>query len=130
MLDIDYFLQYLTLSPSHRIFFHNLFVPLTFLILGFVFIKFKNKELGKHKLKLSTILFVISFGIFTHLSLDFLIQGNIYSLSPFITTGFGLNLIKKLPEFLQNDIIPIFDAVLLAFWMIWIELRHKLSDFI
>ena len=129
-VDLDYVIQLITRSFSHRIFFHNLFVPLIFLILGFIFVGVTNKELGKHKLKLSTIFFVICFSVIVHLILDGVIIGNIYPLYPILDFGIGLNLVSYLPEILQESIIPIIDAVLLALWMIWIEIRHKISDFI
>ena len=129
-VDLDYVIQWITGSLGHRIFFHNLFVPLVFLILGLLFIGNRNKELGKHKLKLSTIFFVICFAVITHLILDWLIMGNIYPLYPFFDFGVGLDLVGYLPEILQDSIIPIIDAVLLVFWMFWLEWKHKISDFI
>src|SRR4030067_3414559 len=41
-----------TLEEVHRTFSHNLFVPLIFVILGLLAYGFKNKELGRHHLKL------------------------------------------------------------------------------
>lgn len=135
LIDLDYVIYYAIMLfgfdfPSHRIFFHNLFFPLIFLILGFLFIGTRNKELGKHKLKLSTIFFIICFATITHLILDVIVNGKIIPFYPFSMYGFGFDLIKKLPEMFQDSIIPIIDAVLLAGWMIWMEVRHKISDFI
>ena len=134
-VDLDYIIYYGIMLfgfdfPSHRIFFHNLFFPLVFLILGFLFVGVRNKELGKHKLKLSTIFFVICFAAITHLILDAIVMGNIVPFYPFSEYGFGLDLVRRLPELLQNSIVPIIDAVLLAGWMIWIEVRHKISDYV
>ncbi len=135
LMDTDYIIYYIVKFlgfdfPSHRIFFHNLFFPLLFLALGLLFIGVKNAELGKHKLKLSTIFFIICFASLTHLALDAIVIGKIVPFYPFSMYAFGLDLVKKLPEILQGSIIPIIDAVLLAGWMIWIEVRHKISDFI
>lgn len=130
ILDLDYILQFITGSPHHRIFFHNIYVPLIFIFLGILFLGIKNKELGKHKLRLSTIFFIIGFSVITHLILDGLVDGQIYLFYPLIKTSIGLNLVDRLPEFLQEPIVPIIDAVLLVFWMFWLEWKHKISDFI
>ena len=134
--DIDIAIYYLfsffgfAYGEVHRTFSHNLFVPLIFLILGFVFIGVRNRELGKHKLKLSTIFFILAFGILIHLTLDSLVAGSILPFYPLSNFEFGLDLISKLPGQFQGTIVPVIDAILLVFWMIYLELRHKISDFI
>ena len=135
LVDADYIIYYLIRFigfnfPSHRIFFHNMFFPLVFILLGLIFIGVRNKELGKHKLKLSTIFFIIAFGSGIHLLLDALIIGKILIFYPFSDFTIGLDLVRKLPEILQESFVPIIDAVLLALWMIYIEVKHKISDFI
>ena len=102
--DIDVAVYYVlsffgfTISQLHRTFSHNIFAVLLFLLLGFFVYGFKNKELGKHHLKLSTIFFVISFGVFIHLLLDGIIQGEIILFYPFLDFEIGLNLIKFVPS--------------------------------
>lgn len=134
--DIDIAVYYIlsffgfTLQEVHRTFSHTLFVPLVFLILGFSFKKFKNETLGKHHLKLSKIFFVIAFGTFIHLLLDALISGFIMPLYPFSSLSLGLNLIEIFPVAWQGILLPTLDAVLLIFWMISLEVRHKISEFI
>jgi membrane-bound metal-dependent hydrolase YbcI (DUF457 family) len=120
----------LTLQEVHRTFSHTLFVPLVFVLLGFVFYKFKNKELGEHHLKLSNIFFVIAFGTFMHLLLDATISGVVMPLYPLSTFTIGLNLISLLPAQWQSTILPTLDAVLLILWMIYLEVKHKISRFI
>ena len=134
--DLDIAVYYLlsffgfTLQEIHRTFSHNLFVPLFFIVLGLLFYKFKNKDLGEHHLKLSKIFFVIAFGIFIHLLLDSTISGVIIPFYPISTFTFGLNIINLVPFPWQSTIIPTLDAILLIFWMIYLELKHKISDII
>jgi len=129
---VYYFLSFFgfTLNEVHRTFSHNLFVPLIFIFLGLLFYKFKNKELGKHHLKLSNIFFVIAFGIFIHLLLDAIISGMVIPFYPFSTLTIGLNLISILPHPWQSTILPTLDAIMLIAWMIYLEVKHKISDII
>ena len=118
------------ISEVHRTFSHNIFFVLLFVILGFIFWNVKNKGIGKHHLKLRNIFFVIAFGVFIHLFLDATISGAIMPFYPFSNFAIGLNLISIFPLPWQNTIIPTLDAVLLILWMIYLEVKHKISDFI
>lgn len=118
------------LNEIHRTFSHNVFIILFFILLGFIFLKNNFKTFGKHRLKLSTIFFVISFGVFMHLFLDFLIIGEIVPFYPLSNYIIGLDLVSLLPVYWQESIIPVLDAALLIFWLIYIELKHKISNFI
>jgi membrane-bound metal-dependent hydrolase YbcI (DUF457 family) len=119
-----------TLGEVHRTFSHTLFVPLLFLLLGLIFLKFKNKELGEYHLKLSNIFFVIAFGTLIHLVLDVIVSGVVMPFYPFITSTIGLNLISFLPERWQSTVLPTLDAILLILWMIYLEAKHRISRFI
>jgi membrane-bound metal-dependent hydrolase YbcI (DUF457 family) len=119
-----------TIQEVHRTFSHNIFFPLLFVLLGLLFYNFKSIKLGKHHLKLKNIFFVIAFGISIHLLLDAIISGGIMPFFPFSSYSFGLNLISLLPSLWQNSILPTLDAILLILWMIYIEMRHKISDII
>ena len=114
-----------TLQEIHRTFSHNIFIPLIFLLLGFLFIGVRNRELGKHKLKLSTIFFVISFGVVIHLILDALVSGIIFPFYPISNIQIGLNLINLAPVAWQQTIEPTMDAAILIFWIIYMEVRHN-----
>ena len=119
-----------TIDNIHRTFSHNLFVVILFILLGVFFLGFKNRELGKHNLKISTIFFIISFGILIHLLLDFLIAGYIIPFYPVFMNSFGLNIIDIFPKAWKESILPSIDAVLLVFWLIYMEIKHNISDFI
>ena len=118
------------IQAVHRTFSHSLLFPLTFLILGTLFYEFKNKELGNHHLKLKNIFFVIAFGTFIHLLLDFILHGSIMPFYPFSIYSTGLSLINIFPEAWQRTIIPTIDAGLLIIWMIYLEIKHKISSFL
>jgi membrane-bound metal-dependent hydrolase YbcI (DUF457 family) len=119
-----------TIQEVHRTFSHTLFVPLIFILLGLIFYKFKNKELGEHHLKLSNIFFVIAFGTLIHLLLDATVSGVVMPFYPFLNFTVGLNLISLLPEQWQYTILPTMDAIFLILWMIYLEAKHKISKFI
>jgi membrane-bound metal-dependent hydrolase YbcI (DUF457 family) len=119
-----------TLNEVHRTFSHNIFVPLIFLILGSLFLGVRNKELGKHKLKISTILFLTGFGSFMHILLDAIFAGYVMPFYPFDLFSIGLNIISYAPIAWQDSIIPSFEAVLLVAWLVYMELKHKISDFV
>jgi membrane-bound metal-dependent hydrolase YbcI (DUF457 family) len=121
-----------TINEVHRTFSHNIFVVLIFVILGIFCLGFnlKNKQLGRHHLKLYTIFYVISFGVFVHLLFDFLVAGIIMPFYPLSSYAIGLNIINYLPEAWRESFIPSLDAVLLVLWLVYMEIKHKISDFI
>jgi len=121
-----------TLKEVHRTFSHNIFVILIFVLLGIFSLGFglKNKNLGRHHLKLHNLFFVIGFGIFMHLLLDALVAGVIMPFYPISTLAIGLNIVRFLPDAWENSFIPSLDAVLLVLWIVYLELKHKISDFI
>ncbi len=134
--DLDVAVYYLlsffgfSISEIHRTFSHNLFIVLIFIFLSFLFIKFKNKGLGRHHLKLPIIFFLIAFGIFIHLVLDMLLAGRIIPFFPWSNYAIGLNLINYFPVAWRGSIIPSLDAVFLVFWLIYMEIKHRITDFI
>jgi membrane-bound metal-dependent hydrolase YbcI (DUF457 family) len=119
-----------TLNEVHRTFTHTLFVPLLFFILFLAFSKVRVKELGKHKLKLNIIFLMIAFGAFIHLLLDATLAGYIRPFYPFSLFSFGINLIGYLPSTLRDLALPSLDAIILVVWLVYVELRHKISDFV
>lgn len=124
-----YFLGF-SIEQLHRTFSHTLLLPLIFFGLAFMSYNFKNKKLGEHHLKLRNIFLVIGFGILIHLVLDAVIVGRIVPFYPFSTYSFGIDLIKVFPLEWQKNIMQSFDAGLLILWIIYLEVRHKISSFI
>ncbi|MFA5258865.1 MAG: metal-dependent hydrolase [Candidatus Pacearchaeota archaeon] len=113
----------------HRTFMHTIFIPFIFLFIGILFIK-SNHLIGKHKLKLSVIFFIISLGCFSHLILDSIFQGYIMPLYPFLDYSIGLSLFSYLPKPLEIIAAPSLDSGLIIIWLIYMELQHKISDLI
>jgi len=95
-----------------------------------VFRNYNNKLFGRHKLKLGIIFLVIAFGTSVHLILDAILNGVIMPLFPFYTFQIGFDLAGYLPEPLDSLLIPSLDAILLVLWLAYLELKHKISDFI
>jgi membrane-bound metal-dependent hydrolase YbcI (DUF457 family) len=121
-----------TLEQVHRTITHTLLFAAIFFILGLATKKIKLGTLGKHKLKLEIIFFVLAFGILTHIFLDLLfIDHNMKIFYPFINSNTqGINLISYLPEALRPLAMPTLDGILLVVWIAYLELKHKISDFI
>ena len=79
-------------NEVHRVFLHNLFIPLLLLLLGLIFYGFKSEILGERHLKLRNIFFVIAFGSFIHLILDALVYGEVMFFYPLSYYAIGFNL--------------------------------------
>lgn len=120
----------LSFEQVHRSFSHNLFVPLIFVLLAVIFYRFKYEELGYRHLKLRNIFLVIAFGIFIHLLLDAFVAGYIIPFYPFSYYSIGLNLINLFPETWRESILPSLDALMLIIWMVYFEIKHKISSFL
>lgn len=117
-------------SEIHRTFTHSLIIPSIFLILSGLTWKYKSRELGKRHLKIHTIFLVIALGIFIHFVLDFLLAGSIMPLYPFSYVSIGENLVNFLPFPLNEIFFPSLDAALIVLWLVYIEYKHRISDFI
>ncbi len=115
----------------HRTFLHTLFIPVIFLALAFISNLTFKRKIGKNNLSLTTILLICAFGSLIHLILDATIAGYIMPLYPLsllkIGTGFPFNLF---PENLGLMFLATLDGVLFILWIIYLELKHKISDFI
>jgi len=119
-----------TLNEVHRTFTHTLFIPIIFILLAIFTWNLKYKELGRHHLKIHTIFLMIALGTFTHLFLDATTAGSIMPFYPFSTYRFGLNLLGFLPDPLLQLALPSLDAAIFILWIIWLEKKHKISNFI
>jgi membrane-bound metal-dependent hydrolase YbcI (DUF457 family) len=135
--DLDYVAYYLlfpfgySISEIHRTFFHSIFIPVILLVIGIILFKFhvKSNWTRKKHIKLSTAFFILAFGCILHLILDGCFGGTILLFYPILTTQFGLNLLSNLPMQIQGSITGVIDFILLAFWIIWMEFRLKISNY-
>ncbi len=138
--DIDIIISiFLNLSGTynwdiHKTFTHSLFFPIIFLALFLITKPINAKarlcNIGKHKLKLSTIFLMLFLGIFAHIFLDAFFGEMAYFLYPFSLTDYGINLFGYLPYSIQSLAPAVLDGILLVVWLLYLELKHKISDFI
>ncbi|MDP1695703.1 MAG: metal-dependent hydrolase [archaeon] len=119
-----------TWEEVHRTFAHTIFVPLIFLGLAFITIKANTLKIGKHKLKWNIIFLMIAIGAFSHLILDAIFGGSIMLFYPLSTFSIGLDLFGYLPEELAVIAAPSLDGGLIIIWLIYLEMKHKISNFI
>jgi len=109
---------------QHGMITHTLLLPLTFLVPAFILWKQE-----KHKVAIA--FFVIAFGAFFHLFLDWFIGGGAYEgvmwLFPFSTTTFKLHILKGLGI---SDWPMALDAVILLGWLWHEDFKHKIRDYI
>ena len=133
--DVDiavyYFLSFFgyAFSEVHRTFTHSLFFPLIFFVLGCLSFLF-HKKIEIHHLRVRNILFVLAFGIFTHIALDALVAGTVLPFYPFSSYPFGLNLVGLLPADWMSTFLQSVDAGLFLIWICYLEWKHRISDFI
>jgi len=103
---------------------HTLLFALIFLIPAFMILR-----KGKHKQAMY--FFVIFFGIFFHILLDYVLGGGAHEgvmwFWPIATTTFELHLLLNLGI---SNIPEALDAILLLAWLWHEEIKHKISDFI
>ncbi len=118
----------------HKTFTHSLFFPLIFFLLFLVLRPVHTKaricNLTRHKLKLSTLFLMIVIGVLTHIFLDALIGGPAFLLYPLSLANYELNLTSYLPLELRDLAPPLLDGALLVTWIVYLELKHKISNFI
>lgn len=138
--DIDIALSYLLHLAGdsnwwiHKTFTHSLFFPLIFLIGFLIFHHAQEKihlcTIRKHKLQLGLVCLMIAIGTLTHILLDGLFGNWAYFFYPLSMYDYGIDLVSRLPDSLHDSFIPLMDGVFLVIWMIYLEAKHKISDFI
>ena len=126
--DFEYLFR---LSYHGRYFMHSLFVPLIFLILGLIVMKFgvNSKHLGKRHMNLSFIFFIFAAGSLIHIGLDAIFVETLMPLYPLFDYAVGLELVGKINHGYQELILPIVDASLLFFWLLWMQFKLKIDDY-
>lgn len=117
----------------HKTFTHSLFFPTIFLALFFILRPFHARTrfctIGRHKLKLGTIALMIAIGSYIHIGLDMLAGDQAYLFYPFSLHDYGIHLFSLLP-FDHELVAALLDGILLVIWIVYLEVRHKISDFI
>ncbi|MBS3083896.1 metal-dependent hydrolase [Candidatus Pacearchaeota archaeon] len=115
----------------HRTFLHTIFIPIIFLALALISKYTIKKKIGRNKLSITIILLLCAFGSIMHLILDGTLAGYITPFYPLsnvqIGTGFPLNI---WPEPMAIFFLATLDGVLFILWILYLEIKHKISDFI
>jgi len=128
-----YFLSFFgfAFEQVHRTFLHTIFVPLILFLIGVFIFRFgiKNSEFGKRHINLHTSFFLLSAGALLHLILDAILAGSVMPFYPFVSYAVGLNLINIFPEVWRGLIPATLDAILLLFWIFWMEFKLKIDDY-
>jgi membrane-bound metal-dependent hydrolase YbcI (DUF457 family) len=106
---------------GHRLFFHNIWIPLFFL--GFFALLY-----ALNQKKFSKIFLILAFGFSVHVILDATIIGYVMPLFPLSTVEVGLNLSSLIPINAETLMVSL-DAVLLLFWLWHEEMEHKIRDY-
>jgi len=123
-IPLGWVLKLFGLSLQHGGYTHTLAFRLLFLIPGLVLWQRK-----KHKPAVA--FFVVSFGIFLHILLDYALGGGAYEgvmwLWPISTQAFKLHLLRRLSI---NNIPNALDAIILLAWLYHEEAAHKIRDYI
>jgi len=131
--DIDLPIGYLLMGGVniHRLYTHNIWIPILFLAFSMYFHSINKK-------KISLYFTMMSFGCLIHIILDGTLGGFIRPFYPFSTYEFGLNLIplivgKFIPSLEHKDFLTLIsssmDAVLLYFWLIYLQFTGKIRDY-
>ncbi|MFH1802430.1 MAG: metal-dependent hydrolase [archaeon] len=118
----------------HRTFTHSISFAAIFFLLFLILLPVRKEaricHLTRHHLKLSLIFLMIGIGIMTHLLLDASFGELSYFFYPFSTIPYGTNILSPLAEEIRRDFMLMLDGILLVIWIVYLELKHKISDFI
>ncbi|MBR9699623.1 metal-dependent hydrolase [Candidatus Woesearchaeota archaeon] len=120
----DWILSFFGYGVMHGTITHTPWFALLFLIPGLVFQHRREK-------KKAMLYYVISFGVFFHLFLDWFLGGGYHLgvmwLYPF---SFWTHKIHLLNMFGWNHVPAALDALILILWLWHEEVKHKIKDFI
>ncbi|MEK6792508.1 MAG: metal-dependent hydrolase [Nanoarchaeota archaeon] len=120
-----------TYEQIHRTFMHTIFVPIIFLVLALISKYTIKRKIGRNKLSITIILLLCALGSVIHLTLDATLAGYITPFYPLsniqIGTGFPFTI---LPDAMAIFFLATLDGVLFILWILYLEIKHKISDFI
>lgn len=118
----------------HKTITHTLIFPVIFLLLALATKPINSKaklcNIGRHKLKIYSICLVIAFGIFTHIALDTIIGGESYLFKPWNNNNYAIDIFNWVSNEVYPLVFPLLDGFIFIFWMIYLEWKHKISDYI
>lgn len=107
----------------HGFFTHTLLFVLIFLFMSLIYYRIDKK--------ISILFLIITFGVFWHILLDFVLGGGYFgSIMLFYPFSAQLYELHLLTSFNLPNLVAGLDAVILLLWLYHEEKRHKISDFI
>jgi len=135
--DFDFVIYYIgyffgfTINQIHRTFLHTFFIPIALFLIGLGVYKLgiKYEAFWQRHITLSTTFFILAAGSLIHLLLDFGISGKIMPFYPLATYTIGYDIRALFPEDWKDIIFPTIDAVLLLFWIFWLNFKLKIDDY-
>ncbi|OIO43770.1 hypothetical protein AUJ64_01655 [Candidatus Pacearchaeota archaeon CG1_02_39_14] len=71
-----------------------------------------------------------SIGILFHILLDSIFGESAFFFYPLSMANYGIDILSFLPQSVIPWAIPTLDGILLVIWIVYLELKHKISDFI
>jgi len=135
--DLDFFalmiLQFFgfTYEQVHRTFSHTLLFALILLVIGLVLHLCDNPQFGKrHKMKWSCVFYILSFGSVVHIILDMIYGGGMLMLWPLSDWTINISLLNYIPQQIAGVFPALVDGILLVVWIFYLEMKHKISDYI
>ena len=118
----------------HKTFTHSIAFAAIFFALFLILLPIKQQaricNLTRHNIKLNTIFLMLGIGITIHILLDSLFGEITYFFYPFSSASYGINILSSIPRGIAENLLPTLDGILLVIWIIYLELKNKISDFI
>jgi len=128
-------------SPiSHRIFFHNVWIPLGFLafaaFFAYVWPSLRGRKDRKYKqgksLAFAKVFLLLAVGWMLHLTLDAVLTGEVmpfYPVSDYLVNWNLVGTVSAVTKIPDLTIAVSMDALLLLFWLWHEEFTHKIKDY-
>src|SRR3989344_2240552 len=90
-----------------------------------------NPQFGKrHKMKWSCVFYILSFGSVVHIILDMIYGGGMLMLWPLSDWTINISLLNYIPQQIAGVFPALVDGILLVVWIFYLEMKHKISDYI
>jgi len=118
----------------HRTFTHSLSFAGIFFLLFLILAPVKEEaricNITRHKLKLNLIFLMLAIGVVSHLLLDSFFGEVAYFFYPFTNIAYKADILPFFPLEWRDKLMPTLDGILLVVWIFYLEVKHRISDFI
>jgi membrane-bound metal-dependent hydrolase YbcI (DUF457 family) len=120
-------LELLGVEFAHRTFTHTPFFGLLFLIPAFILWNMKKKKVAMY-------FFVTTFGVFTHILLDYVLSpdggSGLLLFYPLSYAGYSIGILGSQTVLQTVNLYAALDAIILLLWLWHEEWKHKIKDYI